>query len=334
VHDVAAAAGISHATVSRYLNKRAYVSAAAAAAIETAIREVDYIPNRAARSLVRRRTHAVAFIVRAAGDSFFSDPTLNAMAMGANTVLSVADHQMLMMIVDSDRSADRIIEIVRGGTADGAILAAMDHHDPVAVALARTAFPIVTTSDPGIGAAVPRVDTDNVGGTRAITELLRATGRTRVGEVRGPDAAPVSGLRHRGFKAAMAGEYSARRVVAAGSWHTEDGAAAMDELLRRDPRIDAVVAASDSLAVGAMEALRRAGRLIPDDVAVVGFDDAPWASQTSPPLTTVRQDAHATGARSAELVLRMAEGEDLSGHSEVLASRVVWRDSAGPAPSM
>ena len=331
IKDVAAAAGISHATVSRYLNKRSYVSEASGRAIDAAIASVNYVPNQTARSLVRRETHAVAFIVRELPNMFFVDANLSNMAVGANAALSARDYQMFLLIIDSERSAERIGDLISGGFVDGAILVAM-HDDELVTSLARSSTPLVTASVPAPTLAIPSVDTDNVGGTERITRMLRSTGRTRVAEIHGPAGAPVSSLRHDGFVRGMAEAYDPAAVVTAEEWSMAAGTDAMRALLHSVPDLDGVVCASDLIAAGAIDALRAAGKSVPDDVGVVGFDDSPWATRTEPTLSTIRQDTVQTGARLAGLLLRQIAGEDLTGHTEIIPNEVVWRDSAGPLP--
>lgn len=332
IKDVATRAGVSHATVSRYLNKRSYTSASTAQAIEDAIAEVGFVPNYTARSLVSRATGAVAFIVRGQPDLFFSDPNLSAMAAGANTALSERGHQMLLLIVDGDDSEKRVIEYVSGGAVDGAIVALARSDEPVALALARAHIPLATASGPLIGADAPMVDTDNLGGAESITRMLANTGREIIAEIRGPAASPVTALRHEGFQLALSHRYDSDLVVDAEDWTVEAGSSATRELLRRAPSLQGIMAASDTLAAGAVNALAAAGRRVPDDVAVVGFDDSPWATMTSPRLSTVRQEPRLTGAQLADMVLRQLNGENLGNLAEILPNRIVWRDSAGPAP--
>lgn len=329
IKDVAEEAGVSHATVSRYLTKNSYVSEEAAKAVEAAIVAVNYVPNRSARSLVQQKSHFLAFIVREHSDLFFNDPNLSKMAVAANEVLGNAGYQMLLLIVDDDASATRVSDLVRGGFVDGAILVAMHHHDPVPAALADARVPMVTASSPLGTEGIPYVDTDNVGGTALITSLLLQTGRTRIAEIRGPRGAAVSPLRHEGFTQALGDLFDPRLVVDAEEWSREAGALAMSSVLDTGLEIDGVVAASDLLAAGALDVLQERGRLVPQDVGVVGFDDSPWATQTRPALSTVRQDASATGRRMAEIVLRQIEGENLRDHREILPNQIVWRDSAG-----
>jgi DNA-binding LacI/PurR family transcriptional regulator len=327
IKDVAAAAGVSHATVSRYLNKTSYVSAETGTAIDSAVRQTGYVPNRTARSLVRQETRAVAFIVREHPDMFFVDANLSNMAVGANAALSARDYQMFLLIVDTERSAQRIIELITGGFVDGAILVAM-HDDDMVADLAASATPLVTASTPAPGSGIPSVDTDNFGGSARITSKLRETGRTRIAEIHGPSEAPVSSLRHEGFLQAMGDAYDPDLVAVAHEWSLAAGAQSMRQLLIQAPDLDGVVCASDLIAAGAIDALRAQGRQVPEQVSVVGFDDSPWASRTTPALSTVRQDTLLTGTHLAELLLRQIDGEDLTGYAEILPNTIVWRDSA------
>jgi DNA-binding LacI/PurR family transcriptional regulator len=335
VHDVARAAGTSHATVSRYLNGHSNVAPGTAVAIEEAIARVRYVPNRTARSLRQQATLSVAFVVREHVDLFYADVTLSRMAAGANAALSQAGYQMMLMLVDSERSEARVGPMIAGGAFDGAILVAMAVGDPLVAMLAGTTIPLVTASSPDPSGLVVSVDTNNTEASRQITQLLLEAGRRRPAEVRGPAAAPVSQLRHEGFVQAVGsapGIIGPPAVVDAREWSASAGAAAMRMLLRQDPDIDAVVVASDLLAVGAIQELNVQGRSVPEDVAVVGFDDSPLAALAHPPLTTVRQDSRRTGELMARLLMRQIQGEEMPGTHLVTPARVVWRESAGPHP--
>lgn len=332
VRDVARVAGVSHATVSRHLNGHTNVAPETAVAIDAAVREVNYVPNENARSLVRRKSHTVALVVREHIDLFYADPNLSRQAAGANSVLSAHGYLMPLMLVDTDETAARVVDMIRGGSVDGALLLAMETDDQMLHALRGTSTPVVTASIPLDDDSLTWVDTDNVGGTRAITDMLRRTGRTKIAEIHGPPAVPVSRMRHDGFVAAMAEAYDPNLVVDAAQWSFEAGADAMRILLDREPALDGLVAASDLIAAGAMSVLAARGLTVPDDVGVVGFDDAPVALMSTPQLSTVHQDAGTTGREMAKLMLAMLAGEIRTGSHITVPSRVVWRDSAGPAP--
>ena len=328
--DVARVAGVSHATVSRYLNKRAYVSEQAATAIDQAIREVNYVPSRTARSLVNRQTRAVAFVVRESPTLFFTDPNLSKMAIGANAALSAQNYQMLFMIIDSEQSAARITELIGGGFVDGVILVAMSLNDPAAQAIANTPTPAVTASVPLPDSLVPHVDTDNAGGIETLTRLLHESGFHTIGHLGGPEHEPAAILRHAGYKKALGPAYDPALVDFANQWELEAGRASMRRLLAAGPEIDAVIASSDLLATGALDVLAEQGRRVPEDVSVSGFDDSDWALRAHPPLTTVHQDSYRIGEELAEVVLRQIDGEDLQGFGRIIPNEVVWRESSGP----
>ncbi|WP_273488235.1 LacI family DNA-binding transcriptional regulator [Ancrocorticia populi] len=328
--DVARVAGLSHATVSRYLNKRAYVSEDAAQAIEQAIKAVNYMPSRTARSLVNRQTHAVAFVVRERPDLFFADPNLSNMAIGANTVLSEQNYQMLFLIIDSEQSASRITELIGGGFVDGVILVAMSLNDPVAQAIADTATPAVTASVPLPNSSVPYVDTDNEGGTRKVTQLFMRNGRKKIAYLGGPQDEPATALRHQGYRSALGDSYNPALVAYADAWELEAGTVATQRLLDTEPHLDAVIAASDLLATASLDVLTSRGLRVPEDVALSGFDDSTWAVRAQPPLTTVRQDSYATGEEMARIILRQIDGEDLQGFGHIIPNEIIWRESSDP----
>ena len=199
MHEVARVAGVSHATVSRVLNGHTNVAPATARAVADAIITTGYVPNRAARSLRVQSTDTVVLVAREKADVFYSEPTLSPMASGANLRLSEHGYQMLLALVDSSRSAERVGSLIAGGSFDAAILVAMSNDDPLIARLMATNTPLVTSSTPFPGFDIPSADTDNVGGSRAITARLVATGRSKLVAIGGPSWAPVTQLRLDGF---------------------------------------------------------------------------------------------------------------------------------------
>ncbi|MDO4412515.1 LacI family DNA-binding transcriptional regulator [Cutibacterium sp.] len=326
MHDVARVAGVSHATVSRVVNGHTNVAPATAQAVADAIITTGYVPNRAARSLRIRATGTVILVARENVDVFYTEPTLSPMASGANLRLSEHGYQMLLALVDSPRSEEHVGSLIAGGSFDAAILVAMTNEDPLIARLMATNIPLVTASTPFPGSDVPSVDTDNVGGARAITERLVASGRSRIVAIGGPSWAPVTRLRLDGFHQGAKNAAIAHTTVT--GWTLGCGERAMSELLERYPDLDGVVAASDLLATGAIRVLNKAGRQVPQDVSVVGFDDAPVAALNDPPLSTVRGDARATGAALADMAVAQIRGQNLPQRHLVLPNDVIWRESA------
>ncbi|MET8150605.1 LacI family DNA-binding transcriptional regulator [Actinoplanes sp. NPDC049668] len=328
VHDVAAASGISRGTVSRVLNG-GYVSAEARAAIEAAIAEVGYVPNTAARNLVMRRSQAVGFLALEPHSLLLEDPNIGAIMLGANEVLSVADHQMVSLVVDSARDTERVTRYLSGGFVDGAIIVSARTHDPITRVIAQLKLPATFVGHPpDLHHSIPFVGIDNAGSAQAITERLAATGRRHVGMIAAALDRDSGADRLTGFRAALGARFDPRLVAEVPLYDYASGVKGMRELLEREPGIDGVFAASDAVAAGAMEVLRDAGRGVPSDVGIVGFDDSSWATRTQPPLSTVHQPAREIGRNAAELVLRQLRDEGPAPANVLLPTPIVWRASA------
>ena len=189
-------------------------------------------------------------------------------------------------------------------------------------------LPAAMAGRPAGASSIPWVDVDNVEAARGICARLVGTGRKRIAMIEGPEAMRAARERLAGFTSALGADFDANLVIPTPDWGHEAGFAAMRELLRRDPDIDGVFAACDALAIGAMDALREAGKSVPCDVGVVGFDDSLWAKRAFPGLSTVRQPVEEMGAIMASLVLRQLKGEDLRHAHEIVPTSIVWRDSA------
>jgi DNA-binding LacI/PurR family transcriptional regulator len=328
VHDVAAAAGVSRGTVSRVLNG-GYVSAAARAAIEAAIAEVGYAPNTAARHLVMQRSQAVGFLVLEPHPLLLDDPNIGAIMLGANAVLSAANHQMVNLVVDSARDTERVGRYLSGGFVDGAVIVSARAHDPIIRVVADLGLPATFVGHPpDLHDNIPFVGIDNVGSARAITERLAATGRQRIGMIAAALDRDSGADRLAGFRQALGPRFDPELVAKVALYDYTSGVEGMRILLEREPLIDGVFAASDSVAAGALQVLREAGRAVPDDVGIVGFDDSAWAQRTQPPLSTVHQPAKEIGSRAADLVLRQLSGDILEPGGVFLPTPIVWRQSA------
>ncbi len=304
------------------------MSAGARKAIARAITAVGYVPNAAARSLAGSPSRNVVLVVHEHANLFADDPNLVGMMVGANRTLSERDHQLLVMLAGDDRGVARIADTLAGGLIDAVMLASARVDDPL-VDLVRTAtVPAAIVGRPERAGGIPVVDVDNVGGARTITERLLATGRRRPAILAGPQDMRAALDRLEGFRAAAGDLADPRLIRHTHDWSHRAGHAAMTELLEVEPGIDAVFAACDAIAVGALEALGEAGRSVPADVGVVGFDDTRWAAHSDPALSTVAQPAEALGERMAEFVIRQLDGEDLTGAVALEQTEVVWRDSA------
>lgn len=327
VHDVAQEAGVSRGTISRYMNGERYVSDDARRAIEAAIEKVGYVPNGSARNLAARRSMAIGFIVHEPHALFLEDPNIGEIMLGANAALSAADYQMVTLIVDSERDTDRVARYLAGGFVDGAVIVSARTKDPISRAVERLGVPSAFVGHPpGVMAAY--VGIDNRGAAAAITERLLSTGRTRIGMIAAALDRDSGADRLTGFSTALGSRFDPTLIEEVPLYAFAAGVDGMRRLLDRAPDIDGVFAASDAVAAGAIEALRIAGRRVPDDVGVVGFDDSTWATRTQPPLSTVHQPAEGLGRAAAELVLSQLDSGELTFTGTMLPTPIVWRESA------
>lgn len=328
VHDVASHAGVSRGTVSRYINGERYVSDAAREAIAAAIREVGYVPNTAARNLVMQRSQSVGLIVHEPGSLFVEDPNIGEILLGANEALSAADHQMAVLIVDTERDTDRVARYLSGGFVEGAVVVSARAADPISQVIDRLELPAAYVGHPpDAPASASFVVIDNRAAAAAITARLAASGRRRIGMIAAALDRDSGADRLAGFRDALGDRFDQTLVEPTSLYSFSEGRDAARRLLERAPDVDALFAASDAVAAGAVEALRAAGRRVPADVAVVGFDDSAWARRTTPPLSTVRQPARQLGARAAQLVLDRLRGAAAPSVVQ-LDCEIVWRESA------
>jgi DNA-binding LacI/PurR family transcriptional regulator len=322
---VAARAGVGRGTASRVLNGSPQVSPHAKAAVEAAIVELGYVPNRAARSLVTQRTDSVALVVSESEERVFGEPFFAGVLRGVNAALIETPMQLWLAMAATAQQRDRVGHHLTAQYVDGVLLLSLHDDDPVPGMLRSRGMPFVLGGRP----ARPEpddwfVDVDDEAGAQKAVEYLIERGARRVATVAGPQDMQVGRARLAGYRAAVTGA----GLVAYGDFTEGGGHAAMRTLLEREPGIDAVFAASDLMAGGALRALRAARRRVPEDVALVGFENAPLAGQTEPPLTTVHQPVEEMGRRMAELLVARIGRQPVEHPHVLLDTRLVRRGSA------
>ena len=331
---VAEQAGVSRATVSRVINRSPKVSPEARERVQEAIRELGYVPNRAARTLVTRRTDSIALIIPEPDVFFFADPYLTRLATEINRALDGSEIQLVLLMqgrAPAGRAHERMEDYVTSGHVDGVILVSVHEANPLPKALISAGVPMVYGGRPGQSElSVASVDVDNVFGARQATEHLLAGGRRRIATITGPGDMTAGQDRLDGYLAAMA-DAGLPPLVAHGDFTEHSGAEAMDRLLADEPELDAVFAASDLMARGALAALARAGRHVPDEVAMVGFDDLGVAQSCDPALTSVRQPIDEVAAGLVQLLVARIGGEDAGAvGSLALQTTLTIRASSDP----
>ena len=327
---VAAAAGVSRATASRAINGGNKVSPKAQAAVERAVRALGYTPNRAARSLVTRRTDSVAIVVPEPDERVFSDPFFAGTLHGVSVALADTDVQLVLLLARPGEESARTLRYLRNRHVDGAIVVSHHRSDGLADKLADIGLPCVFGGRPWTGAdRVSYVDTDNFAGGRSATQLLVSRGCTRIGTIAGPPDMTAGVDRLEGWRSVLAEAGLPDDIVVHGDWTEAGGKRASSELLAKHPDIDGLMVASDLMASGALGVLAAQGRRVPDDVAVVGYDDLGVAEQTSPPLTTMRNPVVEMAGQATRLLLEQISGvSPASPMRIVMPTAVVRRESA------
>lgn len=321
---VAAEAGVSRATVSRVINGSPRVSPEVKTAVESAIAALGYVPNRAARSLAMRRTDSIALVMREPDATVLNDPYLGNIIIATSQTLIGTGVQLVLVNAQNTAEHAQLADYVRSGHVDGVLLASMHDDDPLPRLLVEAGIPTVVGGRPARPVpGLSYVDVDNVGGAQLAAERLLSSGRRRIATITGPQDMTAGIDRLNGFRQVVA----KTDRVAYGDFTRESGQQAMAELLDRHPDLDGVFAANDLMAIGALRALRDAGRRVPDDVAVVGYDDIEMARHTEPPLTTIHQPIILQARTMTELLLTQIGGDPVA-DPVVLPTELVERESA------
>jgi DNA-binding LacI/PurR family transcriptional regulator len=322
---VAALAGVSRATASRVVNNLDRVAPHVVESVNAAIKELGYVPNHAARSLARRRTAVVAVVIPEPTERLFADPFFAAVVQGAAAHLAATDYTLNLAIGSNESEKSR--RYLTGGNVDGVLVVSQHEGDLPLTRLGLT-VPIVFAGRPAVdfGESGHFVDVDNRGAAAAAVRHLIARGRTRIATIAGAQDLAAGRDRLAGWRDALTeAGLSAERVVI-GDFSPESGTVAVEELLT-GPGFDAVFAANDQMAFGAISALARAGRTVPDDIAVVGFDDDHFSRAARPTITTVHQPAQEMGRVMAGHLLALLRGEPVE-RVTLLPTHLVVRESS------
>ena len=330
LEEVARIAGVSRATVSRVVNGNTKVGPDVRRTVERAVDRLGYVPNPAARSLVTRKSQSVGLVIAEPAGRLFEDPFFPRLLRGIGAALSSRELQLVLLMPQSSHEESRAERYLTAGHVDGALLVSLHGDDPLPKAVARHGIPVVVGGRPPRGTAVSYVDVDNVQGGRSATEHLLASGRRRIATIGGPPDMSPGFDRFAGYSQALdaAGHKRDRGLEATADFSQQGGADAMRRILEARPDVDAVFAASDLMASGAIQVLRTAGRRIPEDVAIVGYDDSPIAESTDPPLTSVRQPIEEMGREMVRLLLELTADPGSVPRKVILATELVTRRSS------
>lgn len=322
IEDVAKAAGVSIATVSRVLNNTGKVADATRTRVMSAVGVLGYSPNAAARSLAARRTYTLGLTVHTIDGDYFQH-----MLQGAEDAAS--QHGYTLMLYTT-RNVKRFQ--LGPHNADGAIVFADSQADRQLAAFYATGFPVVLLhrSSPA-GMHMPVVTVENKKGARLMTDhLIENCGRRRIAFLRGPDDQEDSHWREMGYRESLAAHEIPfdPALVGRGEFVIEHARDTVRGWLRDRLSIDAIFAGDDESALGAMMALQEKGVRCPADIAVTGFDDIRLAQYLNPPLTTVRAPIEAAAAEAVYQLVKLINGEQAAPKT-LLATELIVRESCG-----
>jgi DNA-binding LacI/PurR family transcriptional regulator len=267
------------------------VSPAARDVVETAIARTGYRPNRAARNLVTRRTGSIGLIVSEPEGRVFSDPFFASMVHGVTDIVRERDIQLVLVLAKDERAHEQVLDYLRDGHLDGALLISSHASDPLPRVLIEEGLPAALSARPVTPMAISYVDVDSMAGARLAVMHLVGQGRRRIATVAGPQDMSAGQDRLAGYRRALEGANLPVQpeLISCGNFTRSSGAQAMEEILARTAPPDGLFVASDLMALGALAVLAERGLRVPQDVAVVGFDDSVAALEARPPLTTVAQ---------------------------------------------
>lgn len=356
ITEVARRAGVSTGTVSRHLNGGHWVSPDSAKAIARAIRETGYVANSTARRLRTGRSGTVAFVIDEPPASFFEDPTFESLVIEVGQALAARDQSMVLLLAGDEDSAKRAENFLLTSGVDGAVTASAQPQHHLFERIQAAGIPLVNVGSPaGLEDRVAFVAADDREGARMMARHLLERGARRLAVIAGPAHTPGGSLRPEAFADAVrdagrtggaggtsaadgpegadgsVAEGAAARIVTVrhGDYSERSGEDCAAEILAEHPDVEAIFAANDRMARGAIAALRAAGRAVPEDVLVGGFDDSAGAVAEDPPLTTVRQDFRRIAVELVDALGKQIDGGVRA--NVVVPVQLVVRDSTSPA---
>jgi DNA-binding LacI/PurR family transcriptional regulator len=329
IYDVARLAGVSTATVSRALNGTGQIAPATRATIEAAVEQLGYRPNTIARSLVTKSTQTIALLLPDITNPFYA-----ALVSGIQQTALAQGWTMLLCTTESDAEREELyLRVLRAKQVDGALVDGLVLPPDRIARFVEDGFPIVCLDRDIDSRSIPLVQVDNRLGGRIATRHLVDLGHTHIAHVTGAGELGISDERLAGYRDALteAGLPVDFQLVEEGRFTDDGGHDAARRLLERQPDLTAIFAANDLSALGVMNAVAEAGRRVPDDVSVVGFDDLHLSAYTSPPLTTIRQPAVEIATLATEILIGLTRGQQAERMRHLLEPELVVRASTRAA---
>lgn len=309
LEDIAKQAGVSRSTVSRVVNNHPNVSDKVRKHVLEVIRHTGFQPNSAARALASQRSWTIGLLLPHSVSFFFTDPYYPHLTKGIAQACNQYGYTLALFLVSTKEDEEQILpRILRRGLLDGIIIQSGHHGDQAIIGrIVDAKKPLVVAGRPYRLDNVSFVDVDNIGAARGAVEHLIRLGYRRIATITGPKASTVGIDRKEGYLSAMKANHLDvdPALIVEGDFTEASGYAVMQSLLPAKP--EAVFAASDIMAIGAMRAIQEAGLQVPENIAFIGFDDLPLANLSSVPLTTVRQPVVQFGAKTVEVLIDLIE---------------------------
>lgn len=318
IRDVAKHAQVSVATVSRVLNQKGYVSKKAEEVVLAAIKELDFRPNAVARTLYNKSSRMIGLIVPDITNPFFPE-----LARAVEDVALAYGYTVVLCNADEDIQKERnYLEALKQKYVDGIILTTnqltFSEVDEVGV-------PMVAL-DRIIGENIPTVVSTNKKGAEMATHHLVESGCTFIAHLRGPKGLPTADERLSGFREVVE-QTEVASVVVEADFHFEKSEKVTRELLMKHPSIDGIFASSDVTAAGAMKAIIKMGKRVPEDIQLIGFDGIPFGEMLVPSLTTIAQPIYEMGATAARLLIKLIEKKPIEGSYFELQTDIIKRET-------
>jgi LacI family transcriptional regulator len=329
LNDIAEMSGVSKSTVSRVINGNPHVNELTRKKVLDIIQKIGFQPNLAARGLVVGRTHVLGLVIPTGLTAIFSDPYFPLVIQGVASACNALGYTVMLWLAEPEYERKTIGQVLYSGFIDGVIVSSMLMDDPLIERLSESQRAFITIGRHPTNDQINFVDVDNRAGAYQGVNYILHTGRRRVAMINGPHNTIACRDRFQGYRDALheRGLQLHPELVVEGNFSDTSGYLAMKRLLPHRP--DAVFAASDAMAFAAMRAIQESGLCIPEDIAVVGFDDIPTAANSKPPLTTVRQPIQRSGSIAAEMLIERIEHPEIQPCRIVLPTELVIRESCG-----
>ncbi len=328
VEQIAKLSGVSRSTVSRVINNHPNVKPHVRQRVIEVIAETGYHPNPAARSLASRRSGIIGLVIPRAVQSLFTDPYYPRLMQGVAQACNANDYTLSLFLFHTEDEEQKLYpRVLRTRLIDGAIIGASQINDPLIPQLINNSVPFVMVGRPDGLPEVSFVDVDNAVGAYTATSYLIRLGYKRVATITGPLNTTVGLDRRQGYLDALNDRSHSidEALIVEGDFTEMGGYAALQRLIPHRP--DAIFIASDTMAFGALRALRDAGLSVPNDVAVVGFDDLPTSALSAPPLTTIRQPIRRLGAQAVETLIDILTNGPTPPRRITMSTELVIRSS-------